>query len=156
MTITALSSIITIAVGIAYTIMTFQLPDASIGRAAEPKIFPAILGIAFIILGVLLLIDDTIKNSKKEKKETVQFSIGNNGKKIVVTVVNAILYVYLFNIIGYVFATIIFLEIELLIFGGLKAWKVSTIVAVLFSVIAFLIFNVFLGIYLPRSPFGII
>ena len=112
--------------------------------------------IAFIILGVLLLIDDTVKNSKKEKKETVQFSVGNNGKKIAVTIVNAILYAVLFNIIGYVFATIIFLEIELLIFGGVKAWKVSTIAAVLFSVIAFLIFNVFLGIYLPRSPLGII
>lgn len=156
MTITALSSIITIAIGIAYTIMTFKLPDASIGVPFEPKIFPAILGISFIILGIALLIDDTIKNSKKEKKETVHFSIGNNGKKIAVTIVNAVVYAILFNIIGYVFSTIIFLEVELLIFGGLKAWKVSTIVAILFSIIAFLIFNVFLGIYLPRSPLGII
>ncbi|ASJ21789.1 tripartite tricarboxylate transporter TctB family protein [Brachyspira hampsonii] len=156
MTITTLSSIVTIAVGVVYTIMTFQLPDASIGRAAEPKIFPAILGIAFTLLGLILLIDDTIKNSKKDKKEKVQFSFGDNGKKILITIVNAVLYAVLFNVIGYVFATIIFLEIELLIFGGIKAWKVSTIVAVLFSIIAFLIFNVFLGIYLPRSPLGII
>lgn len=156
MTITALSSIVTIAVGIAYTIMTFQLPDASIGRAAEPKIFPAILGIAFIILGFVLLIDDTIKKSRKEKKEAVQFLIGSSEIKIAITVVNAILYTVLFNVIGYVFSTIMFLEIELLIFIGLKGWKVSTIIAVLFSIIAFLIFNVFLGIYLPKSPIGII
>lgn len=153
MTITTLSSIVTIMIGISYTIMTFLLPDASIGRASEPKIFPCILGIAFTILGFLLLIQEQFKNSKKE---SVEFSLGNNGKKIAITVVNSIFYAILFNIIGYVFSTIIFLEIELLIFGGIKALKISTIVAIVFSIIAYLIFNVFLGIYLPKSPLGII
>lgn len=154
MTINLVSSIITIAVGLTYMIMAFNFPDATIGRPLEPKIFPIMLGIVLTILGLALLIEELIKNSKNkdtnEEKETIKLSFGNNGKKIAITVVNAIVYAILFNILGYILSTIIFLEVELLIFGGLKSWKVSTIVSVLFSVIAFLIFNTFLGLYLPK------
>lgn len=152
MTINLVSSIITIAVGLTYMIMAFNFPDATIGRPLEPKIFPIMLGIVLTILGLALLIEELIKNSKNKdtNKETIKLSFGNNGKKIAITVVNAIVYAILFNILGYILSTIIFLEIELLIFGGLKSWKVSTIVSVLFSVIAFLIFNTFLGLYLPK------
>ena len=133
-------------------IMAFNFPDATIGRPMEPKIFPIMLGIVLTILGLALLIEELIKNSKNKEanKETIKLSFGNNGKKIAITIINAIAYAILFNILGYVISTIIFLEIELLIFGGLKSWKVSTIVSVLFSVIAFLIFNTFLGLYLPK------
>lgn len=150
MTINLVSSIITIAVGLTYMIMALNFPNATVGRPLEPKIFPVILGIAMTILGFALLIDELIKNSKSKDKETIKLSFGNNGKKIAITVINAIAYALLFNILGYVLSTIIFLEIELLIFGGLKSWKISTIVSVIFSIIAFLIFNTLLGLYLPK------
>lgn len=150
MTINLVSSIITIAVGLTYMIMALNFPNATVGRPLEPKIFPVILGIAMTILGFALLIDELIKNSKSKDKETIKLSFGNNGKKIAITVINAIAYALLFNILGYVLSTIIFLEVELLIFGGLKSWKISTIVSVIFSIIAFLIFNTLLGLYLPK------
>lgn len=150
MTINLVSSIITIAVGLTYMIMALNFPNATVGRPLEPKIFPVILGIAMTILGFALLIDELIKNSKSKDKETIKLSFGNNGKKITITVINAIAYALLFNILGYVLSTIIFLEVELLIFGGLKSWKISTIVSVIFSIIAFLIFNTLLGLYLPK------
>ena len=108
---------------------------------------------------IIFDLEDAVALKEKEDARellSVEFSLGNNGKKIAITVVNSIFYAILFNIIGYVFSTIIFLEIELLIFGGIKALKISTIVAIVFSIIAYLIFNVFLGIYLPKSPLGII
>lgn len=152
MTINLVTSIITIAVGLTYMIMAFNFPDATIGRPMEPKIFPIMLGIVLTILGLALLIEELIKNSKNKdaNKETIKLSFGNNGKKIAITVINAIAYALLFNILGYVLSTIIFLEVELLIFGGLKSWKISTIVSVIFSIIAFLIFNTLLGLYLPK------
>ena len=150
MTINLVSSIITIAVGLTYMIMALNFPNATVGRPLKPKIFPVILGIAMTILGFALLIDELIKNSKSKDKETIKLSFGNNGKKIAITVINAIAYALLFNILGYVLSTIIFLEVELLIFGGLKSWKISTIVSVIFSIIAFLIFNTLLGLYLPK------
>lgn len=150
MTINLVSSIITIAVGLTYMVMALNFPNATVGRPLEPKIFPVILGIAMTILGFALLIDELIKNSKSKDKETIKLSFGNNGKKIAITVINAIAYALLFNILGYVLSTIIFLEVELLIFGGLKSWKISTIVSVIFSIIAFLIFNTLLGLYLPK------
>lgn len=150
MTINLVSSIITIAVGLTYMIMALNFPNATVGRPLEPKIFPVILGIAMTILGFALLIDELIKNSKSKDKETIKLSFGNNGKKIAITVINAIAYALLFNVLGYVLSTIIFLEVELLIFGGLKSWKISTIVSVIFSIIAFLIFNTLLGLYLPK------
>lgn len=150
MTINLVSSIITIAVGLTYMIMAFNFPDATVGRPMEPKIFPIILGIALTILGFALLVDELKNLKNKENKIDIKISFGNNGKKIAITVINAIVYALLFNILGYVLSTIIFLEVELLIFGGLKSWKISTIVSVLFSLIAFLIFNTLLGLYLPK------
>lgn len=159
MTTTLISSIVTIAVGLGYTIMTLQLPDATIGRALEPKIFPAILGISITILGLVLLFQEMMKVAKDKdsvKKENAKLVIDSNLKKIVITIINALLYAILFPRLGYVISTFLFLEIELFIFSGFKSWKVSSLVAILFSLIAFLIFSKVLGIYLPLSPLGFI
>lgn len=150
-----LSPIVIIAIGVIYSVMTLMVPDATIGRPMEPKIFPAILGTFLTILGISLFIGEILKQKKNsEEVKSIKFSIGENEKKIIITVVNGVLYAILFPVIGYVFSTFIFLEIQLFIFGELKSWKTSTLVAIIFSTVAFVIFNVLLGIYLPKSPLG--
>lgn len=158
MTTTIISSIVTMAIGIAYTIITFKLPNATVGRPMEPKIFPCLLGIFMIVLSFTLFMQEIFKKYKNDSnrysRTNAGFKIGDSEKKIAITIANGVLYAILFNLIGYVFSTIIFLEVELIIFGGFKSWKTSTFIAVIFSVIAFVIFNMLLGIYLPRSPLG--
>lgn len=154
MSLSVLSSIFVTAIGFLYTITTFTLPAAAMGHPNEPKIFPALLGISLLILGVVLVIQEIKKLSNNtDKKEEMKF--GRCEKQIALTVANGFVYALLFNPIGYVFSTIIFLIAELFVFSGFKTWKKSLLVAVVFSAIAYAIFDVLLGIYLPKSFLGI-
>ena len=157
MTISLISSIFVTALGFLYSISALTLPAAAMGRPNEPKIFPLMLGILLVILGLVLIYQE-IKEVKSietsDSKHKINF--GTSEKQIALTILNGVIYSLLFNPIGYVISTILFLMAELLIFSGFKTWKKSLLVAVIFSVTAYLIFDVLLGIYLPKSPLGLI
>lgn len=157
MNISLLSALVVELIGFIYTFSALTLPSATIGRSYEPKIFPALLGICLLILGGVLIIQEILAMKKKTKEENSDnnMKFGDSEKKIAITVLNGVVYALLFNPIGYVFSTILFLMVELLTFGGKKALKKSILIAVLFSAIAYLIFDVGLGIYLPKSFLGI-
>ena len=65
----------------------------------------------------------------------------------------SILYALIFDHVGYVLATILFLEGVMMVFNGVKAWKLNTLVAVIFSVFIYVLFYRVLGVYLPPLPF---
>jgi putative tricarboxylic transport membrane protein len=156
MNVSMIMSIVVTMIGFVYTLSTFLLPNAKIGLKYEPKIFPAILGISLLVMGILLIIQEIRENAKTtEKKPSVSF-IGEEQKNILLTVINGILYAILFDRIGYVFASIIFLDIQLYVFRGRKPWKSSLVISVIFSVVAFVLFYVLMGVYLPKSPFGFV
>ncbi|MCR5288869.1 MAG: tripartite tricarboxylate transporter TctB family protein [Treponema sp.] len=154
MSLSVLSALFVTVLGLVYTLATFALPEAAMGRPNEPKIFPAILGILLIILGAILLIQVIMSEKKEGKGEKLQF--GQSEKQIALTIANGVVYSLLFNPIGYVPSTIIFVLMELFIFDGVKVWKKGLVISVLFSVIVYVIFDILLGIYLPPSPLGFI
>ena len=142
--------------GAVYTTASFLLEDASIGRAHEPKIFPAALGILLCALGIMLIVQQLIKNRKQAGitgKDAVKFQFDEYIKKIVFTVINGLVYALLFARVGYVIATTIFLGAELLLFSGLKKLKISLIIAVTFSLFIYILFSKVFGVYLPVTPF---
>ena len=149
-------SIVMTMIGFVYTLSMFLLPAAKIGIPYEPKIFPGILGISLLIMGIVLIFQEIHENSKKTTKQNKASFIGEEQKNILLTVINGLLYAVLFDRIGYVFSTIIFLDIQLYVFRGIKPWKNSLLIAVIFSVVAFVLFNVLMGVYLPKSSFEFI
>jgi putative tricarboxylic transport membrane protein len=152
-------SVLVTMLGILYTVSTLMMPAAKIGNPQEPKIFPLLLGIALLLLGVLLVLEE-IRNrpkmdtEKTEAKKSLEF--GPAEQSIVWTILNGVLYTVLFDRIGYVFSTFLFLSLELIIFRGKKGWLQSLLIAVIFSVLAFVLFNTALGVYLPTSFLSII
>jgi len=163
MSLSVISSVCVTAVGLIYTISALMLPAAAMGRPNEPKIFPALLGFSLIILGFALVIQE-ILNRKHQAQETADGAERSNGnnikfgkseKQIALTLLNGLVYSLLFNPIGYIISTILFLTCELFIFDGPKIWKKALLIAVIFSVVAYVIFDLLLGIYLPKSPLGI-
>lgn len=154
MTFSLLISLLVALLGITYTFATFALPSASLGIPFEPKVFPGILGIALSILAIILVIQE-YKKAKVENNSDSGIAFNKNAQEILATVGNGLLYTVLFNRIGYVFATTLFLEIQLWIFSGKSAIKKSTIVAIIFSLVCYFLFTS-LGIYLPVSPLGFI
>ena len=67
MNLSILSGILSLLIGLIYSIFALLLPDASLCRAAEPKFFPLALGILMIILSAALIRGEI--NKKKERRE---------------------------------------------------------------------------------------
>lgn len=152
MNISTLSGILSLLIGLIYTILALLLPDASIGRAAEPKFFPLSLGILMMLLSAALLYDEMNKKKKEDKAKNVSFTLDSNLKKIGLTCLFSILYAILFDKLGYVISTILFLEGELFLFNGFKEWKINTMVVFIFSLFIYILFSKLLGVYLPMTP----
>lgn len=147
-------SVVVTMIGFVYTLSTFLLPDAKIGVAFEPKIFPGILGIALLALGIVLTVQE-IRLVAKDKNQAGKASfVGEEQRNILFTLLNGLLYAVLFDRIGYIFATFVFLNIQLFIFRGKKTWKSTLLISLIFSVVAFVLFNTLMGVYLPKSPLG--
>ena len=151
MNISLLSGIISLLIGLIYTIMAFMLPDAALGNPGAPRFFPLALGFSMIILAALLLAEE-LKKAKASGEKTAGFKIDENLKKIGLTCLFSILYAVLFDKLGYVISTVLFLEGELYLFNGLKKWKTNTAVALVFSLFIYILFSKLLGVYLPMTP----
>lgn len=150
MTITTISGIVSLAVGITFTVMAFSLPDASIGIPFAPKVFPAGLGILMIVLSILQISKETLRVRRSD--DTTARGRDPYLMKILLSCVFAFVYAMLFNRVGYVLATVFFLEAELWLFNGREHWKTNTLVAVIFSIAVYVLFSQALGVYLPRTP----
>jgi len=154
MNVSMIMSVVVTMIGFVYTLSTFLLPGAKIGVSYEPKIFPAILGISLLVLGTVLIVQEIRLIAKAKDPVTKASFIGEEQKNILFTLLNGLLYAVLFDRIGYVFATFIFLNIQLFIFRGKKTWKSTLLISAIFSVVAFILFNTLMGVYLPKSPLG--
>lgn len=147
----AIKGIVTIIMGIAVTLKSYLLPDASIGSPMAPKMFPLGLGVIMVLLGVILTIQEMRKAKEvDDNKDKVK---DDTNKMIVMTCFTCILYALLFNRIGYLMSTIIFLNMMLLLFNGRKKWKTNTVVAFAFSIFIYVVFTKFLGVSLPPISF---
>ncbi len=152
MTISKIMALFFLLLGVIYMIMTFQLEDAAIGRPYTPKIFPAALGVLMIGLSIGLLVKESRADAEQLASKT-GIDV-ENFKQISLTAICALLYAVLFNRLGYIIATILFLEGVLFVFNGFAHWKQNTIVAVAFSITIYVVFFKLLNVYLPPWPFG--
>lgn len=137
--------------GVFYLLQTLLMKNATIGSPLAPKMFPMGLGVLMIIFGVGL----TIVEGKKTgfTMNIKNMSISETGKLIGYTCFGIIIYALSFNRLGYIISTILFLEIVLSLFNGLKEWKMNTAIAVIFSIFIYIVFSKMLGIILPPMPF---
>ncbi|MCG8569608.1 MAG: tripartite tricarboxylate transporter TctB family protein [Spirochaetes bacterium] len=156
MNLSMLSGIIMFFVSIIYFIFTLLLPNASVGQyPMEPKIFPLALSILMFLFSIGLIIRDYMeirkRNSTSQKQDKIQKD--KYLKKILLISALAIVYALLFNRVGYIISTILFLEGVLFVFNGWSKWKINTLIAIVFSIVVYIIFAKLLNVYLPMIPF---
>ena len=151
--------IVLLALGIAYTVMAQnikqgnKLVQRNVGTFAHARIIPTILGILLIVLAVVLIIQGIIKFIKDD---------GAAGKKmskvdmfsILLTFAAMILYIILLPILGFMLATMIYLfgQITILAPKEKRNFLLFAIIAVVFTIIAFVAFRIGLTQMLPRGP----
>jgi putative tricarboxylic transport membrane protein len=150
----SLMGLVVAIVGIIYLILTISLPDATIGGANKPKIFPLIVAIILIVLGITFLFKSGISNIKVAADNFVKSAKKDKDTNILIGIACAasVLYALLFDTLGYVLSTFIFMEILLQLTNKNK-WKTNTIVALALSVGIYIIFYKLLGVTLPTMIF---
>jgi putative tricarboxylic transport membrane protein len=151
----ALTGLISVAFGLIYGYMSYSLPRAVFGNPFDPIYFPLGISIVAIFIGILLLVKSDFKLSIQAYRNLINEDDvkKNDRRRIFYTCLACVGYALLFEHLGYVISTSIFMFWVLTITSGIKEWKTSIIVALCFAVGVYFIFNTLLSISLPQLPF---
>jgi putative tricarboxylic transport membrane protein len=131
-----------------FLIASFNLPKANLGNPNAPIYFPAGLSIIMLLFSVVYLFQE-LKKLHKENKYIKQMLTGRTPKLIGFTLLLGIIYSFIFERIGFLSSTIIYLGALLFYINGVKKWLVNIIVTIVFSFISWYAFSVLLGVSLP-------
>ena len=135
--------------GIVYAIQAFHLPKAMIGNPWAPVYFPIGLGILMACLGLLQIVLEARKgltNLEGVKRPKFQAS---SLKLIFGAAVLCILYALIFERLGFIISTLIFLGALLFLINGPRAWKLNAILTLGFTFGAWYTFVKLFQINLP-------
>ena len=148
-----------LALGIAYTVMAQNIKQGNkliqrnVGTFAHARIVPTLLGILLIALSVVLIIQGVrkfIKNDEGEAKKMNKVDMFS----ILLTFAAMILYIIILPELGFILSTILYLFCQITILAPKEKRNLLlfAIVAVVFTIIAFVAFRIGLTQMLPRGP----
>ncbi len=135
----SLAYIVFASIGLVYTL---SWPYVS-ATGVNPGFWPGLLFGLMLSVAVWMLIVQIRRQGEDEEKQN-----DFNLKKSAPTIIWTGLYVYAFQNFGFVFPTMIFLAVEMLLFGE-RRWPVILIISTLLPVLMFFLFTKVFGIFLP-------
>ena len=133
-----------------YFYATEQLPSLEIGDPLGPKAFPRLLTVGLLVTAVVLFLE--IMRAPKTAPAAPKTDAGRRGSQIVVAAVVAwtFLYFLVFEPLGYVIATTIYL-LALTAYFNRGKWVANVLTSVLFCLGSYLMFTKLLGVTLARG-----
>ncbi|WP_455663261.1 tripartite tricarboxylate transporter TctB family protein [Pradoshia sp.] len=137
-----------IIISLTFLISSFSLPKATLGNANGPLYFPIGLSILMFVLSVIYLFSE-LKTLNKENEKIRELFEGRVLKLIGVTIGLGIVYALIFEKVGFLISTMIFLGVLLFYMNGVKKWMVNIIVTIAYSFITWYGFSELLGVSLP-------
>lgn len=133
-----------LALGISYFIQSLNLPKAFIGNPWAPIYFPLSLGVFMILCSAILFFE-----SLRHKKKSEKFSARVPWFLIIGTISIGSIYAVLFNRIGFIPSTIIFIGAMLFLVNGTKGWLQNIILTVCLTLSVWYCFEKVLYISMP-------
>ena len=135
-------------VGFIYLVSTLNLPKATLGDPNGPMYFPLIIALLIIVSSGFYFFQEW----KLRKEEFKEFRLVKEGKAplyLIVTIVLMLIYTFLFERIGFLYSTILFLGGLMFLLNGRKKWIYNIVIAVAFSFVTWYSFAVLLQVSLP-------
>jgi len=134
-----------------YFYATERLPSLEIGDPLGPKAFPRLLGVALVITAGILLIEILRAKKRDVARPAAQAERSNRGAYAVIAavVVWTFLFFLVFEPLGYVVATSLYLCVLTAYFNAGK-WTTNVLSSVLFCVGSYWMFKV-LGVSLVQG-----
>ena len=144
-----------LALGIFYTVYAQQIktrPKLTPSYAGA-RVFPTLLGILLIILSVCMILQ-SIRKLKTDNPEEAQKMSKVDLFSILLTFAAMVIYIIILPYLGFMISTVIFLfaQITILAPKEKRNYLLFAIVAVVFTIIAFIAFRIGLSQLLPRGP----
>jgi len=153
MTWNMITGLAAVLIGVAYGWGAWTLPRATFGDPTGHLVYPVILGILMTLLGLALVVKELLAKGPKNPKDSPTFGkMTRHGKEIALAIAASVVYALVFEPLGYVFSTILYLGAVLFLVNGKVKVARTVIVAVAFSVGVYVLFSILLGIQLPRMP----
>ena len=137
--------IFAIFLGAIYSAQSLALPKASIGNPWAPIYFPVSLGVLLIAVGVMILV-----KALKHSKEGSRLSFPREALILIGgTLLICAVYAFIFERIGFIPSTMIFMGSVLTLINEFKNWKINLIVSVSFTLLIWGVFEKLFYINLP-------
>jgi putative tricarboxylic transport membrane protein len=141
---------------VVYGVQAWGLPRARIGNPMAPVYFPLGLAVLMALFGAILFITEASKGLNSDDKSKRPRFHFRSMKLILFVIALCFIYTVLFDRIGFVFSTILFLMAMLLgINGGREKIVKNAIITLVFSFGMWYVFVSVFQIGLPSSPLGI-
>ncbi|MGE5630138.1 MAG: tripartite tricarboxylate transporter TctB family protein [Caulobacteraceae bacterium] len=153
MSANSLAGIVSIVLGLAYSLQAYNLPRASVGGPMAPIYFPLGLGVLTTIFGIAILLREIASGKHKNSNENKEKGLSYTAKLITYTCIVSVIYGILFERVGFIISTFFFMEAILFAVNGKDQWKVNSAVAAIFSIGIYFLFAKAFGISLPITPF---
>jgi len=139
---------IILLISVIYLILTFNLPDANVGNPTAAMNYPLLIGFSLLGLSILYILSE-IKDKKKIFDAYKIFADRELTIQVIIVLVLCLGYTFIFERIGFLISTILFLGALLFLINGRRKWLMNIIVAVLFSFISWYTFAELLSVSLP-------
>jgi putative tricarboxylic transport membrane protein len=133
-----------------YFYATAQIPSLEIGDPLGPKAFPRLLGIALVITGGILLMEMWRARGDKVQKDAAAPADWPVLRVLGGVVVWTALYFSVFELLGFVIATSIYLLVLMAYFHPGR-WTTNILTSVLFCIGTYVMFNHVLGVNLTKG-----
>jgi putative tricarboxylic transport membrane protein len=147
----AIAALVLLALASAYTLEAMRLPGVKYAVGPGPSFLPVLLGTAVILLSLILLARAVLRPSEKPEGPG---SLGWAAAWRIGVILLALAgYAFLFERLGYLLSTVLFLAVLLAVVGQ-QPWWVVVSVPVASSVLSYLLFVRALKIPFPRGPLG--
>ena len=145
-----ITGILSIALGLIYTITAMLLPRMALGDKLGPKVFPYVVGTVAIITGIALILQDRNPAKKSKKAEFGFVQHKSVWIKIALISVAGIIFGLIIDSLGYMISLTAFMFVVSILINK-KRYVQNLIIAVLFAVITYFVFAVALKLSLPRG-----
>jgi putative tricarboxylic transport membrane protein len=132
----------------------FDIEQPTAYRPLGPRVFPVVVSTAMILLGVLLIVETLRGADHLVEDHVTEERRSSDHKQAAFVVVLLIVYSWLFERIGYILATVLFLPAAARVLGSRRPLR-DVIVAVVIAGAAFKLFTDLLSIDLPEGWFAL-
>lgn len=140
--------LVLILFGVIYIVLTINIPKSNIGDPNSPMYFPLLIGLLLVVMSIIYFFQEFKKRYQKFTAFS-QLLEKRTFIRIVVTIILAIIYAFIFERFGFLISTILFLGCIMFLINGYKRWLQNILVTVIFSGIAWYTFSQLLDVSLP-------